>query len=158
MTLMVIQNLGSIEETLSKFKFVEDITTGIRGPTGTFLFFNIQYGLALVAVIVDILYELLSFSLEVPVQGKYGTVETLLQQAVHVSGLVRLAADLHVEQSQHDDDQEDDDSSQGHDHQQSNFIIGVEILGKKCFDVIKDSNETKILFGYCHCHNNLVKI
>ena len=85
----------------------------------------------MVAVIVDLLHELLSFSLEVPVQGEDGAVETLLQQAVHISGLVRLTAHPHVEQSQHDEDEEDDDSSQSHNDQQSYFIVGVELLRKK---------------------------
>ena len=55
-----------------------------------------------------------------------------LQQAVHIPGVVSLAAQLHVEQSQHDEDQEDDDSSQSDDDEQSHFIIGVKILGGQC--------------------------
>ena len=81
----------------------------------TFLLFDIQPGFTLVAVIVDILYELLRFSLKAPVQGENGTVETLLDQAVHISGLVHLTAEPHVEKSQHDQDEEDDDSTESHD-------------------------------------------
>ena len=129
--MIIVSCLRSIEETLGKIKFVEDTLPEIL--TWTPLLFNVQSGLTavVVAFIVVLLHELLSLSLEVPVQGEDGTVETLLQQAVHISGLVRLAAHPHVEQSQHDEDKEDDDTSQSHNDQQSYFIIGVELLRKK---------------------------
>ena len=113
-----------IEETLSVFKFVQDISADIH----TFLFFNIHPGFTQVAVIVDLLHELLSFPLEAPVQGEDGAVEALLYQAVHVSGLILRTEQLHVEKSQHDQDEEDDDSSEGHDDEQPHLIICVELL------------------------------
>ena len=94
----------------------------------TFLLFDIQPGFTLVAVIVDILHELLRFSLKAPVQGEDGTVETLLYQAVHISGLVHLIAEPHVEKSQHDQDEEDDDSTESHDDQQTHLVFWVELL------------------------------
>ena len=113
-----------IEEPFSVLKLIKDISADIH----TFLLFNIQPGFTQVAVIVDLLHELLSFSLEAPVQGEDGAVEALLYQAVHVPGLILRTAELHVEESQHDQDEEDDDSSEGHDDEQPHFIICVELL------------------------------
>ena len=63
------------------------------------------YFLCLIANVV----ELFSFSLEVPVNGKYWSLLTFLvrlpqQQAVHLPGVGLREAKLDVEESQHDQD------------------------------------------------------
>ena len=92
--------------------------------------FNIKSSVYFIVLIVTIIRELLSLSLEVPVYCKYWSLLTLLvslpqQQGVHLLSVPRRAAELEVEERQHDQDQEDDDAPESDDDQNSDFVVGI---------------------------------
>ena len=92
--------------------------------------FNIKSSVYFIVLIVTIIRELLSLSLEVPVYCKYWSLLTLLvslpqQQGVHLLGVPRRAAELEVEERQHDQDEEDDDAPESNDDENSDFVVGI---------------------------------